>query len=317
LAVYDSFLFFNELDLLEIRLNLMNDCVDHFVISESNLTFSGNKKPLYYQENKERFAKFKHKIIHQIIEDNPTNFENLNKFENSKNTDQENLNKIFSFIDRATNFPKKELHWGRDFFQRECLHRALAVCKDEDVVIFSDIDEIPNPKAVREVLELMPSPFIYTLLQKEFNYYLNMYKQEGWMGPRIANYGVLKNCSFNEIRAIIGPGKTMVDTVAVNSGGWHFTSLGGEANVIHKIESWGHQELNTTNIKKNVRRNLESGRDIFQRPDSKRLQKVKIDENTFPKWLVDNQESYSHLISNDSGKKKSFIRNLISQIISG
>jgi len=71
MRVFDSFIFFNELDLLELRLNILNDVVDYFVLTESPWTVSGNEKPLYYQENKDRFKKFNHKIIHNITEEIP------------------------------------------------------------------------------------------------------------------------------------------------------------------------------------------------------------------------------------------------------
>ena len=69
--VYDCFQFFNELDILKIRLNVMNDVVDKFVISEATETFSGLKKPLYYEENKEMFKEFEDKIIHVVVDDTP------------------------------------------------------------------------------------------------------------------------------------------------------------------------------------------------------------------------------------------------------
>ena len=69
--VYDCFQFFNELDILKIRLHVLNPVVDRFVISEATETFSGLKKPLYYEENKELFAEFADKIIHVVVEDTP------------------------------------------------------------------------------------------------------------------------------------------------------------------------------------------------------------------------------------------------------
>ena len=68
MKVVDAFPFFNELDLLEIRLNLLDPYVDCFILSEATKTFSGLDKPLYYNENKERFEKFNNKIIHNIVE---------------------------------------------------------------------------------------------------------------------------------------------------------------------------------------------------------------------------------------------------------
>ena len=73
MTIFDTFTFYNELDLLELRLNILGDVVDHFVINEANITFTGKPKPLYYQENKERFKKWEHKIIHHVtIDDNET-----------------------------------------------------------------------------------------------------------------------------------------------------------------------------------------------------------------------------------------------------
>ena len=74
MKVFDSFIFFNELDLLELRLNILNDVVDYFVLTESPFTVSGNEKPLYYQENKDRFGKFNDKIIHNITKEIPNDY---------------------------------------------------------------------------------------------------------------------------------------------------------------------------------------------------------------------------------------------------
>ena len=69
MKVIDVFPFFNEIDILEIRLNILEPFVDYFVISESTKAFQGQDKPLYYNENKEKFSKFNHKIIHNIVND--------------------------------------------------------------------------------------------------------------------------------------------------------------------------------------------------------------------------------------------------------
>ena len=69
--IYDCFTFFNELDLLEIRLNVLNGCVDKFVLVEMGKTHTGKDKPLVFEQNKERFSIFKDKIIHIIVDDYP------------------------------------------------------------------------------------------------------------------------------------------------------------------------------------------------------------------------------------------------------
>ena len=112
--IYDTFMFFNELDLLEIRLSILDPYVDVFVLGESRETFSGKKKPLYYLENKERFAKWNHKIVQ--VEMLPK--EHSDAFE-------------------------------RAYHQKEGLKSALAVlAKDDDTIYYGDLDEIWKPQYI-------------------------------------------------------------------------------------------------------------------------------------------------------------------------
>lgn len=132
--VYDCFQFFNELDILKLRMHVMNDVADRFVVSESTVTFSGEKKPLYFQENREMFAEFADKIIYRVVDDTPID--------------------VSPFL--------------RDSHQKCAVARGLAGADPEDVVIFSDVDEIPNPEAVKKVLEKFDDSKIYALAQRNF-----------------------------------------------------------------------------------------------------------------------------------------------------
>ncbi len=126
---YDCFMFFNELDLLEIRLNILDPYVDFFVIGESTETFSGKPKPLYYAENKDRFAKWNHKIIHHVI----GNHEASTAFE-------------------------------RAAFQKDSIRQALVGLKDEDIVYYGDLDEIWKPQVVGdEIYKLRQICYTYYL----------------------------------------------------------------------------------------------------------------------------------------------------------
>jgi beta-1,4-mannosyl-glycoprotein beta-1,4-N-acetylglucosaminyltransferase len=113
--VYDCFSFFNELDLLEIRLNILDKYVDYFVLGESYQTFSGKQKLLFYQENKERFAKWNHKIIHII-------------------------HPIIPFIDS----------FQIAGYQKDNLKSVLINLNDDDIVYFGDTDEIWKPKEITD-----------------------------------------------------------------------------------------------------------------------------------------------------------------------
>ncbi len=284
--VYDSFQFFNELDILKLRMNVLKDVVDYFVISESTVTFSGDPKPLYYNENKEMFKEFEHKIIHNIVDDTPMD---CNAF-------------------------------MRDHHQKCAVARGLKDCKPDDIVIFSDVDEIPNPDTLKELLPNVEDGKIYMLAQRLFYCYLDMEEVSGnllsvtgefdgvekkqWLGTKVCRYSVLDNYTTEELRnkeqKAIG--------VRVPNGGWHFSYMGGGKKqstadrVKYKIKSAAHQEYNNRHILWNVRKNIKNMQDIFGR-DSK-LQLVEIDE-TYPKYLRDHLDEYKYLLY---PKKKGLFR---------
>src|SRR5262249_27168436 len=105
--VFDCFPFFNEFDLLEIRLNELSDVVDYFVIAEAKRTFSGNPKPLYFRENRARFSKFLDRIVHITVENVPQ---------------------------------RMDSSWGRQTYQRDALQRGLARAQPDDLILLSDVD---------------------------------------------------------------------------------------------------------------------------------------------------------------------------------
>ncbi len=284
--VYDSFQFFNELDILRLRMNVLKDVVDYFVISESTVTFSGDPKPLYYNENKEMFKEFEHKIVHNIVDDTPMD---CNAF-------------------------------MRDHHQKCAVARGLKDCKSDDIVIFSDVDEIPNPDTLKELLPNVEDGKIYMLAQRLFYCYLDMEEVSGnllsvtgefdgvekkqWLGTKVCKYSVLDSYTTEELRnkeqKAIG--------VRVPNGGWHFSYMGGGKKqstadrVKYKIKSAAHQEYNNRHILWNVRKNIKNMQDIFGR-DSK-LQLVEIDE-TYPKYLRDHLDEYKYLLY---PKKKGLFR---------
>jgi beta-1,4-mannosyl-glycoprotein beta-1,4-N-acetylglucosaminyltransferase len=128
--IYDCFTFFNELDLLEIRLNILDEHVDYFVLAECTETFSGVEKPLYYQENKERFSKWNHKIIHHVND---------------------------------------KFHAGDSFqrahYQKESITKSMQNVSDEDIVYYGDLDEIWKPQNIIDdnIYKLKQLNYVYYL----------------------------------------------------------------------------------------------------------------------------------------------------------
>ena len=278
--VSDCFQFFNELDILLLRMKVMNDVVDKFVISESTVTFSGMPKPLYFQENREMFDEFKDKIIHQVVDDSPM----------GEGTD--------AFM--------------RDSHQKCAVARGLKDAKPEDVIIFSDVDEIPNPEAVRRVLENFDDSKIYALAQRNFYCYLDMEEKSGnllsvtgefdgftgrerkWLGTKICKYSMLEKYTTEQLRD--KEQKHLM--VRVPEGGWHFSYMGGSKNesvaqrVKYKIKSAAHQEYNNRSTLFKVRENIKNRQDILGREAD--FQIVPIDE-TYPVYLQEHVKEYSYL----------------------
>ncbi len=270
MKVYDCFLFFNELNLLEARLNILNDIVDKFVLVESTVTFSGNPKPLYFNENKQRFEKFLDKIIHVVVDDTPNNYMNFDSLYVSNNSV---FNNILDHLKNAHHIPKNEPQWCREFFQRECMIRGLQDCSQEDVIIFSDLDEIPNPENINLNIS---NDSIYHCDQSMYQYFVNIKKDERWFGSKIFKYSYLVGKSLNSIRTDKNRQNVLQNC------GWHLTFLGGVENIKLKIQSYGHQELNRPDVLNSLDSKIRNNQDIFYRPD----RYFDIDfENEFPEFV--------------------------------
>jgi len=277
--IYDCFNFFNELDILEIRLNTLYDYVDYFVIVESSVTHSGVEKPFYFEENKERFSKFLDKIISNKVYDTPNDFVNLIDSEDKA------LTEINQFIEKQTNRFNRltQPDYGRDFFQKECVRRPLINCSDNDIIIISDADEIPNPEILKN-LEINDK--IYSLNQTTYYYYINVLKQRDWYGSKISYYKNIKHLSFNEVR-----GDESLSTKIENSG-WHFSFQGGKEMVKTKILSYSARDMVNSHILSHLDSNIDNNIDPFFRSN---LTVVEIDD-TYPKYILNNLEKYKHLI---------------------
>lgn len=202
--IYDCFIFYNELNILEIRLEELDPYVDKFVLVESRETFRGNEKPLYFAENKERFSKYLDKIIHVVVEDR------------IQTTDP----------------------WVRENYQRNQIMRGLKNCKGKDFILISDVDEIPKGSRIQALLE----PLIYKKkkrvgsLQRLFFYYLNRYREDwrDWNGTTATRYAFLKRVSPQHLRDRRGEAPIIGDM------GWHFTWMGGASGVRTKAYATPH-----------------------------------------------------------------------------
>ena len=256
--VYDIFSFNNELDMLEIRLNVLNDYVDYFVIVEATETFSGVEKPLYYELNKDRYAKFSDKIIHYIVKDTPKNFED-------RDCDQYVLNLACN----SSNVTREHFCWLKEFYQKEVIKNALIGLNDDDICWVSDVDEIWNYDLNINIENGIYKPMINLC----YINFLNVRTNENWTfftGPIVTRYVNIKNECLNYLRTQ----RKMTDVyVYIENGGWHFNALGG---IEKKIADFQHPVYTTWYMK-----NRENG--------------LHIDETDLPLYLKENKIKYKHL----------------------
>jgi hypothetical protein len=288
MRIFDCFTFFNEFELLEMRLNELSPVVDKFVLAEATKTHQGKDKPLYFLQNQEKFSAFKDKIIHVVVDHFPENNE--------------------------------QLSWVYERHQRNMLKEGLTDCQPDDVILVSDVDELPRPEKIAEQREFKG---IRVFEQNMYYYYLNWVnttnKREAyhWYGTAMARFGdyrspqYLRDVSilvlnhknsnyYGKVANILSrynqPEMWRSDIRIVKDGGWHFSFLGGAARIIAKIEAFAHKEYNTDEFKdpEAIQQRIGSGKDLFGRAFS--YGKVSIDDS-FPSYLRKNLGKYAPLIS--------------------
>jgi beta-1,4-mannosyl-glycoprotein beta-1,4-N-acetylglucosaminyltransferase len=296
--IFDIFLFYNELDLLELRLNTLNDCVDYFVISECNKTFSGKKKPLYYDENKLRFKNFHHKIIHNIVVDNYDNYENIDKSLHSNFTDR---NKKYLHKSNGQKLKNLNINFQREVYQRDSIFNALiGLAKPEDLILSSDADEIPNPIEILNLRSNLQEDIIYHFRQNWYMYYMNNNYNKDWFGTRACSFKLLRKISVDLLRYPMED-RSMQNGYIIENGGWHFSFLGGYEKIKSKLDAYNYQGRRTSYFLKllnliypgYLKRRFLQNKDIFL--DNRKFTLQKIDIN-FPKYLFENLDLFKDYI---------------------
>lgn len=261
MKIFDCFKFFNEFELLELRLMELSDVVDYFVLVEANKTHTGIHKPFHFDENKEKFSKFLHKIIHVKVEDMPEYRKNdQTKFDGGI--------------------------WETENFQRNCISRGLLEAKPGDKIIVSDVDEIPNVETIKKYLECKEW---ITFRQDLFYYYVNCKQNCYWDGPIMANFGTFRNPQ--ELRDSARHGLN-----AKTDGGWHYSYMGGAEKIKTKVESIAESHLIIDKIGDidDINYKIKNQIDLWNR-ESSYAKKTLIDiSNNKPKKLDEFLEKYPH-----------------------
>jgi beta-1,4-mannosyl-glycoprotein beta-1,4-N-acetylglucosaminyltransferase len=292
MKIFDCFTYMNEDVVLDLRLNYLNDFVEKFIIVESHFFHNGKKKKLNFDINK--FSKFKHKIIYLVLDHEPDDVESIDK---TNSDDVKNSKHILNGM-------------RRDFHQRNFIKNGLQECHEDDLVLISDIDEIPKIENLK--LSNIKNELIF-FKQKMFYYKFNLCSSEvDWYGSRACKKKNLispqwlrnlkaKTYPFWRLDIIFSKNKS-TNIKFINDGGWHFSYLNAPEEIENKLKNYAHYrefELNLLNLEKIKQRilnktsiyNLAIDMKKSKFTSGQKLETVSIE--ILPKYLMNNKHKYS------------------------
>ena len=260
MKIYDCFSYWDEDLLLEIRLNILNDYVDYFVIVEGNKTWQNNTKKLQFNIN--NFKKFKHKIKYVVA-------------------DYEKKVNLKSHVGGESDV---EQH------QRNFLSQGLLDAHDNDLIILSDSDEIPD---LAKLNQIKKTTKFTAFSQMMFMYKLNIQNldENNWIGSKVAlKKNFPKPHTLRKLKFKKYPfWRIDKPRTQVINGGWHFSFLHKPSDIVKKIKSFSHGEFNQDRFteEKEIEKKILNGEDIFNR--GFKLRKIDINEE-YPRYIRNNKK---------------------------
>ena len=295
MKIFDCFMYFDEEIVLDLRLNVLDKYVDYFVIVESVFTHKGDKRTLKFDLDK--FEKFKHKIIYLIYDKEPINIQTVSAKDDLIKRSDKN---IFNAIHRENG-------------QRNFILNGLKEAENEDLILISDVDEIPN----LENLELKKIDQKIILFRQDMFYYkLNLRLPNLiWTGTKACKKKYLKTpqwlrnikdkkFSFYRLDTFFSSTKYL-NIKFVDNGGWHFTNIKTAAQIEYKLKSYLHhaefdvnpiskEEIEQVMKNKKAIYDLNVDKKVKKFGGGKQLEKYSIDK--LPKFLQNNLIKYKDWI---------------------
>ena len=291
MKIFDCFMYFDEDIVLDVRLNYLNEYVDKFVIVESRYNHKGEKREPQF--NIENFSKFKEKIIYLLINDEPNNIKDIT----------DNLNgekKTGRFIMNALR---------RENFQRNFIYKGISQASDNDWIIISDLDEIPDLKNYDLKKSELPLIFFKQLMiYYKFNLVLKNYS---WIGSKACQKKNLispqwlrniKDRSYPWWRLDTLFSKSKYNKIMIiENGGWHFSYIKNARDIEKKLKSYLHHreyDLNPVGVK-NIKEMIINKKTIYNLKVDSKFNKFddgnkleKIDINLLPNYILKNKDRF-------------------------
>ncbi len=240
MKIYDCFIYFDEELLLDIRLNILNKYVDKFIIVESKFSHRGEPREPNFNIN--RYKKFQDKIEYILLDKNPENLFKINK-------DDTKINEKIIINGNL-----------REFFQRNAIQEGLKNADEDDLIIISDVDEIPNLEEIN-FNKIKNDPIFFNQIFCCFK--LNLFSKMKWCGSRMIRKKKLispqwlrdiKDRNYSKLRFDTYFSKKKYNNIKfINDGGWHFSYLKNPGGVEKKLKSIRHHieyDQNPLGVKK-------------------------------------------------------------------
>ena len=291
MKIFDCFMYFDEEVVLEVRLNTLDKYVDYFVIVESSFTHKGDNKNLMFNHNK--FEKFKNKIIYLVYDKQPKGIEAVNE------NDSEDEKSRKYILNAAL----------RENGQRNFIQNGLNKAENNDIILISDVDEIPN---LSEVNFNNISEKIIMFHQDMFYYKFDLkIPNLLWTGTRGCRKKYLlspqwlrnvKDRKYFPFRIdILFSEKKYSSIKFISNGGWHFSNIKTAEEIEHKLKSYlHHREFDEQSLSvEEIQNIIENKKAIYDLKVDKRVNKigdgsklVKIKFEKLPIYIQQNKHNY-------------------------
>ncbi len=296
MKTFDCFPFYNEFDQLRLRLNVLGEAVDHFIVTEARQTHAGQSKPLYLDDSSAQDI-LSHPKLTRIVVDFPPNLD----------------------------------VWGREQYQREAIGQGLTQlgAAAEDFVLVSDVDEIPSVEAISRAKSEMTkrnsggagprliAVFEQRLFYFRLNYELIWSRKLPWLGTVMARYDHIVSVNGLRTTGRNARGRKSLGfdagarVISISNGGWHFSYLGGDTALDAKLAACAHQEHNTAEYRQSsVAELILDRRGLHDRPGLHQVWAVIPVDQIGISDLVINQLSLSHLVESNPDS----VRDIVSRI---